>query len=34
MTEFITRVCHGESSYEVIIKTDSEDHYKENDYEH
>lgn len=28
MTEFITRVCHGESRYEVIIKTDNEDHYK------
>lgn len=28
MTEFIARVCHGESRYEVIIKTDSEDHYK------
>lgn len=28
MTEFITRVCHAEESYEVIIKTDSEEHYK------
>lgn len=24
MTEFISRVCHGESRYEVIIKTDNE----------
>lgn len=24
MTEFITRACHGESRYEVIIKTDNE----------
>ena len=28
MTEFITRCCHSEKSYEVIIKTDSEEHYK------
>lgn len=28
MTEFITRVCHAEESYEVIIKTDSADHYE------
>lgn len=28
MTEFITRCCHAEKSYEVIIKTDSEEHYK------
>lgn len=28
MTEFITRVCHGESRYEVIIKTDNEGRYK------
>ena len=28
MTEFISRVCHGESRYEVIIKTDNEGHYK------
>lgn len=28
MTEFITRSCKAESRYEVIIKTDSEGHYK------
>lgn len=28
MTEFITRCCHAEKKYEVIIKTDSEEHYK------
>ena len=28
MTEFITRSCKAESRYEVIIKTDSEEHYK------
>ena len=28
MTEFITRVCRAEESYEVIIKTDSADHYE------
>lgn len=28
MTEFIARVCHGESQYEVIIKTNDEGHYK------
>ncbi len=28
MTEFITRTCKAESRYEVIIKTDSEEHYK------
>lgn len=27
MTEFITRGCHAEHRYEVIIKTDSEEHY-------
>ncbi len=27
MTEFITRTCKAESRYEVIIKTDSEEHY-------
>ena len=27
MTEFITRVCHEEHRYEVIIKTNSEEHY-------
>ena len=29
MTEFITRCCHAEERYEVIIKTDSEEHYEE-----
>ena len=28
MTEFITRSCKTENRYEVIIKTDSEEHYK------
>lgn len=28
MTEFITRSCKAESRYEVIVKTDSEEHYK------
>lgn len=28
MTEFITRCCHTEKRYEVIIKTDSHEHYK------
>lgn len=29
MTEFITRCCHAEERYEVIIKTDSKEHYEE-----
>ena len=28
MTEFIARSCKAESRYEVIIKIDSEEHYK------
>lgn len=28
MIEFITRCCHTEKQYEIIIKTDREDHYK------
>ena len=28
MVEFITRCCHAENRYEVIVKTDSEEHYK------
>lgn len=28
MTEFITRCCFGSKSFEVIIRTDDEEHYK------
>lgn len=28
MTRFITRCCFGSKSFEVIIRTDSEEHYK------
>lgn len=28
MTEFITRVCHAKNEFEIIIKTDNEEHFE------